>query len=156
MNEEATIRICRRVDFLNRMREYIVFVDNEKVAYIRDKQIKEIKVTPGNHSVFIKVGISKTVSLNLTLTPGEAKNLEYGPSILTSKFYFVFWSLLILARLAQNHGLPRVAETGIGLVLVVLFVVLIAGMFFIRGAGYYLREVNDLDVQQTDFMSHLS
>jgi hypothetical protein len=63
----ATIKIQRKHEFLNLLRDYSLFIDGQKVGKISDGQMKEITLTSGNHRIFAKIdwGTSKELEFNL-------------------------------------------------------------------------------------------
>lgn len=50
----ATIIINRTSEYLNRLRDYGVYIDGKKVGTIANGETKEFNVSTGQHSVFMK------------------------------------------------------------------------------------------------------
>ena len=50
-----TIKIHRNSEWKNQKRKYDIFIDDQKVNTIEDNETKELVVSPGIHSVYLKI-----------------------------------------------------------------------------------------------------
>lgn len=51
----ATITLMRTNEYVNRFREYGVYVDNEKIGTIGNGQTKSFETDPGTHTIYAKI-----------------------------------------------------------------------------------------------------
>ncbi|GKX65669.1 hypothetical protein [Inconstantimicrobium mannanitabidum] len=72
------IVVSRTSQYVNSMREYDIYIDNEKVDVINDGEKKIIEVSEGNHEIYIKIDWCKSKKLNMNLTEGQDINLKCG------------------------------------------------------------------------------
>ncbi len=86
----AKIIINRKSEWLNRLRSFKVFIDDKEAGSVKNGNSEEFLVEEGVHSVHIKFGLYKSISLTITLTKGENKFL------LTRNGMKYFWPLYIL------------------------------------------------------------
>lgn len=74
----ATIIISRSNEYLNRMREYDVYLDGEKVGSIANGETKEFDVSPGTHTILTKIDWYSSPGLSLEIMDEETKSLQVG------------------------------------------------------------------------------
>ena len=86
----AKIIINRKSEWLNRLRPFKVFIDEKEVGSVKNGSSEEFVVEEGTHSVHIKFGLYKSISLTITLNKGGNKFL------LTRNGMKYFWPLYIL------------------------------------------------------------
>ena len=72
----ATIKIQRSNEYINRLRDYQIFVDGQKIDTIANGQIKEIQVSAGQHKIFAKIDWVSSQELSLDLAENETKTLH--------------------------------------------------------------------------------
>ena len=72
------INISRTSEYLNRLRDYGVYIDGEKVGTIANGETKEFDVSPGYHSVFTKIDWCSSPTLSVNINDLETKNLKVG------------------------------------------------------------------------------
>jgi hypothetical protein len=64
----------------DRLRRYQVMIDGEQVAAIKHGQRVELPVTPGRHTVYLKISWAGSPKLEVDVGPGEAVSLECSPA----------------------------------------------------------------------------
>lgn len=74
----GTIIINRTNEYLNRIRDYGVYIDGKKVGTIANGETKEFNVFAGKHSVFAKIDWCSSPTLSLDLNDHETKSLKVG------------------------------------------------------------------------------
>jgi hypothetical protein len=74
----ATIIINRTSEYLNRIRDYGVYIDDKKVGTISNGETKEFNVSEGHHSVFTKIDWCSSPTLSVNVNDQETKSLKVG------------------------------------------------------------------------------
>jgi hypothetical protein len=70
----ATIKIQRKHEFLNLLRDYSLFIDGQKVGKISDGQMKEISLLSGNHRIFAKIDCGRSKENEFSLVDNDIKS----------------------------------------------------------------------------------
>lgn len=65
----------------DRLRRYQVIVDDEQVAMIKRGERLSLPVTPGRHTVFLRISWARSPALEVDVAPGEAVALECAPGV---------------------------------------------------------------------------
>lgn len=79
MEEDATIKIRRRWNFLGAIRKFTVFVDGNKIGTINNGKEESFAISPGKHLMVVKGAMwSKTQAISLDLAPEQKKTFECG------------------------------------------------------------------------------
>jgi hypothetical protein len=60
----------------DRARLYAVVVDGESVASLREGEVRDIRLSPGTHEVWIKIDWTRSRKLQIDLTEGERVTLQ--------------------------------------------------------------------------------
>ena len=74
----ATIIIKRTSEFVNRLRNYRIFLDGEKIGTIANGETKEFEITPGLHTIIAKIDWCTSPEISVTLSDSEKKELTVG------------------------------------------------------------------------------
>lgn len=74
----ARIIINRTGEYINRLRNYQVYIDGKKAGTIANGQIKEFNVSAGKHVVFLMIDWASSPSLQVHLDEDESKSLKAG------------------------------------------------------------------------------
>ena len=72
------IYICRAKRSIWSTRTLKIFIDDRKAGKLYNGEEKHFSVTPGRHSVYIKVGRAKSETLNIKAGVGEKIYFECG------------------------------------------------------------------------------
>ncbi|HEX4059653.1 MAG TPA: hypothetical protein VHY58_01415 [Streptosporangiaceae bacterium] len=64
----------------DRLRRYQVVIDGEQVAAIKHGERVDLPVTPGKHTVFMKISWARSPQLELDVAPGQVVTLECAPT----------------------------------------------------------------------------
>ena len=71
----AKIIINRKSEWLNRMRDFKIFVDDKEAGRVKNGSAEEIVVEEGVHIIYLKYGFYKSEPLTITLNKSENKFL---------------------------------------------------------------------------------
>ena len=74
----ATIRINRTSEYINRGRNYNIFIDGEKVGTISDGETKDFPSTAGQHIVSAKIDWCSSPALSIDVKEDKIINLKIG------------------------------------------------------------------------------
>lgn len=76
----STIALTRaRGGWRDRLRRYQVIIDGNHVASIRHGERLDLMVTPGQHTVSLRISWASSAALDVGVAPGEAVTLECAP-----------------------------------------------------------------------------
>ena len=89
----AKIIINRKSQWMNRMRAFKIFVDDQEVGSVKNGNSEELVVEEGVHVVYLKFGFYRSAPLTLTLNKSENKFL------IAQNGMKYFWPLYILMML---------------------------------------------------------
>lgn len=74
----ATIIIKRSTEYLNRERNFNIFLDEKKIGTISNGETKEFETSSGYHSIVAKIDWCSSPLLRLELSPTDKKELTIG------------------------------------------------------------------------------
>ena len=74
----ATIILNRTSEYVNRLRNYSVYIDGKKVGTLADGETKEFVVTPGHHSIVTKIDWCSSKTITFDLSDDEMKEFKVG------------------------------------------------------------------------------
>jgi len=74
----ATIILNRTSEYVNRLRNFGVYIDGKKVGTIANGDRKEFNVSPGQHSIVTKIDWCSSKTITFDLTDDEIKELKVG------------------------------------------------------------------------------
>jgi hypothetical protein len=135
MNEEATIRVRRRWNWMNALGKISLFVNDKTIGAVGNGKEELFKLPPGDHTiVYTGSGWSKNGKIAVSLAPGEIKTFECG---ITVQSWLVFIIYLFVLTLFW-HSL-----TSVWLRVVLLFALLGLAVAMFSHNDYYLIEVRD-------------
>lgn len=63
----ATIKLQRTSEYINRMRDYHILIDGQKVGTIANGETKEFETTNGQHSLIAKIDWCSSPEINLNI-----------------------------------------------------------------------------------------
>jgi hypothetical protein len=91
----VTVLVVRRLHtpWMDRVREYQVWVDGQQRAQIGDDSTVQIGVTPGEHRVRLKIDWCSSPELAITVPHGAIVRLECRPNAgaLSALLYVTIW-----------------------------------------------------------------
>ena len=70
--------IQRPNEFINRFREYVIYIDGKNIGSIANGKIKEFDVTSGSHSLVAKIDWCSSPEINFEITDTKAKIFSVG------------------------------------------------------------------------------
>jgi len=74
----ATIKIRRTNDYINVMRDYRLFIDNQKIGTISNGQTKDFENQAGRHSLIAKIDWCRSQELFFEINNNETKIILVG------------------------------------------------------------------------------
>ena len=74
----ATIKIRRTNDYINVMRDYRLFIDNQKIGTISNGQTKDFEIQAGRHSLIAKIDWCRSQELFFEINNNETKIILVG------------------------------------------------------------------------------
>ena len=74
----ASIIINRTSEYLNRLRNYDVYIDGKKVDTISNGETKEFNISAGQHSILIKIDWCSSQTLLVDINDNETKSFKVG------------------------------------------------------------------------------
>ena len=93
--QSAAVSIRRTSQYANRFSKFSVWVDNSRVGTIEDGDRVRFSLTPGQHSVFLKIDCCKSESITLTLTPGDEIPLVCGSDMVG--WHILLWIFYLIS-----------------------------------------------------------
>lgn len=72
----AVIKIQRDSGYVDKIRNYKVFIDNEKVGIISEGEIKEYNVSPGTHTISTKIDWAGSKDIIVDLKENDVVNFK--------------------------------------------------------------------------------
>ena len=92
----ATIQFKRKKEFQSSIRDYQVFIDNEKIGTIRNNETKEFTVLPGHHQLVVKIDWCSSPVFNIDLAEGETKKILVDGALHQGWWYKIFFALIFV------------------------------------------------------------
>jgi hypothetical protein len=87
------IIISRKSEWINKRRDYKIFIDGSELGKLANGTSEEFTVTPGTHKLQCKINWCSSPEVELELKEGETKFLKTGSAM---KFYTVGYVILLL------------------------------------------------------------
>jgi hypothetical protein len=85
----SKITIFRTSEKINSMRDYDIYVDNQKVNTISNGGIETLEISSGNHEIYIKIDWCKSRKIDINLAKEEELQLKCGSTIRGIKKAFI-------------------------------------------------------------------
>lgn len=86
------IILFRTSQYVNGLREYDVYLDEQKINAISNGESKIIEVPEGNHEIYLKIDWCKSKKININLADGQEMKLKCGSKITgIRKFLALFY-----------------------------------------------------------------
>ncbi|MCW3122196.1 MAG: hypothetical protein JWQ38_1688 [Flavipsychrobacter sp.] len=123
----ATVRIVRSSEFMNRRRDYHLFVDGTKVGTVANGETKDFQVSEGQHTVYAK--IDWCYSPEHTFTAGNAAVTTLNVSAFKyAQVYFTVTIIAVFIASAAHRAIGDVpAYTIYGLCILPMLLIYTAG-----------------------------
>lgn len=74
----ATVVINRTNEYVNRFRDYGIYIDGKKAGYIANGETKEFTVSSGHHSLIAKIDWCTSRALTFDIDGNEVKDFKVG------------------------------------------------------------------------------
>jgi hypothetical protein len=71
-----TINITRTSAYMNRLRDYQLYLDGKKIGTIGNGQTKQLETTAGQHTLLAKIDWCSSETVSFTLSESETQNLR--------------------------------------------------------------------------------
>jgi hypothetical protein len=63
----ATIQLTRKKEFQAAVRDYQIYVDNQKIGSIANHETKEFAISPGRHQIAVKIDWCSSPNIDFEL-----------------------------------------------------------------------------------------
>jgi hypothetical protein len=90
----ATIRISRTSEFVNRIRDYQIYLDGQKIGTVANGETIKFDTTIGEHTLIVKIDWCTSPELKINIGETDTKEFKVGG------FKNANWMMLIGAILA--------------------------------------------------------
>ena len=70
--------IQRTSEYNNRLRDYGIYIDGQKIDTISNGQTKEINISPGRHTLFSKIDWCSSPEISFEVVDNETKTFKVG------------------------------------------------------------------------------
>lgn len=77
-NMMATIKIERKNEYNNRMRDYKIFIDGQQVGTIANRETKEFTTSAGQHTIAAKIDWCSSPDVVVAISENGTKRLKVG------------------------------------------------------------------------------
>ena len=135
----ATIRLKRRSEYNNRMRDYKIFIDGQQVGTIANGESKDFPTTVGQHIVRAKVDWCSSPDISVIVNDNQTKNLKVG-GFRNGQFLMP----ISLGLIFLHFTLTKFAEIDYIIYLIApLFILLVYYLTIGRNKYLTLAELND-------------
>jgi len=74
----AKIILQRTSEYVNRMRDYKIYLDGLKIGTIANGETKQFEINTGQHSIIAKIDWCCSPEINTTFSENETKSLKVG------------------------------------------------------------------------------
>ncbi|MGK2862103.1 MAG: hypothetical protein ACSLE0_09235 [Chitinophagaceae bacterium] len=74
----ATIILTRTSEYVNRLRDYGVYIDGKKVGTMANGETKEFNVSSGQHTLFTKIDWCSSPTMTFSQGDNEFRNFKVG------------------------------------------------------------------------------
>ena len=92
----ATIRLTRTTYFPDTLRAYRIMVDGMEMARVKGGESVEIPVSPGTHSVVVKIDWCGSPTLDFTVRTGETIEFECESNLRGLRIFWVHFYILFM------------------------------------------------------------
>jgi hypothetical protein len=120
----ATIQLKRNKEFQSGLRDYQVFVDNEKIGTIGNNETKEFSVPIGQHQMVVKIDWCSSQIFNVDLADGETQNIQVEGAVHKGWWYKIFISLIFVEFIyigITNTDFTRLLSFPISFIPIILY-----------------------------------
>jgi hypothetical protein len=94
----ATIKIQRKNEYINLLREYRLLIDGQKIGTIANGQLKEFELPSGQHTIIAKIDWCSSKEITFDLNDNDLKIFLVG-GFLRRKWLNLLWSGLLIISL---------------------------------------------------------
>lgn len=74
----ATIKIQRTSELNNRLRDYQIYIDGEKIGKIADGETKDFLISSGKHSIVVKIDWCSSPEISFNIIDTDTKTFNVG------------------------------------------------------------------------------
>ena len=97
----STLKIESKKEFLNRLRSYKIFIDNELVGKVQNGKIQNFELEPGNHKVYAKLDFFKSKEIGIQINENEVTEIKLKGSEFMLASYLVFLLILLFLTITK-------------------------------------------------------
>ncbi len=92
----ATIRIHRKNEYINRLRNYRIIVDGNEIGSVENDEIKDFEITAGPHSIIAKIDWCCSTKVTIQLNENQTKTYLLSAFRNANILAYLAFGLLIL------------------------------------------------------------
>jgi len=74
----ATIKLSRTSEFINRIRDYQIYIDGQKIGSIANGEMKEFQTTKGQHTIVAKIDWCLSPAIAFNIDESQTIKLKVG------------------------------------------------------------------------------
>ena len=89
--EKSSISIERNKNWFGSVRSANIIIDDEIIGKLQDGERKHFPVSPGTHTVLVRLGKDQTKPLNISIDSGKNLSLEY----LNNSHLNILWGCIL-------------------------------------------------------------
>ena len=115
----ATLRLTRKKEFNASLRDYQVFIDNQKIGSIANHETKEFSIAPGRHQIAVKIDWCSSPVQDITLSEEQTIDITVEGAVHHGWLYKIFLCFIFLEFVYM--GLMDKDFTGLSFIPLILY-----------------------------------
>ena len=92
------IRINRKNSYADKLRNYKVIIDGKCYGKIKNGEIKDIDITPGEHTMYLSIDWCISNKINFSVSENETVEFECGNSMKGWRSFFALFYVIFLSK----------------------------------------------------------
>ena len=92
----ATIQLTRKKEFQAAVRDYQVYVDNQKIGSISNHETKEFAIAPGRHQIAVKIDWCSSPNIDFELSDNQTISMNVEGILHHGWLYKIFLCFIFL------------------------------------------------------------
>ncbi|WP_223070432.1 hypothetical protein [Paenibacillus caui] len=104
MNSQSLLELKRLSQFVNKLRDFKIIINDSEVGIIKDGDIKEISLEPSEYEIYLKIDWCRSNKYRFTISENEKIKLECG-SLLTGLRIVIPFLIFFYISIGKNRYL---------------------------------------------------
>jgi hypothetical protein len=117
----ATIKLQRTSEYVNKLRDYQIYIDGKKIGTIANSETKEFETTNGQHSLVAKIDWCSSPEITFDLNNSQNKEFKIG-GFKNGNWIMPIGLFLVLLGFILNQFLNSIWSLFIALPVLAIFV----------------------------------